>query len=72
MNRSTGASAPLTLPVAQAMDTINPTEQDVIQIHLGALVKIVIITEVAMKKQMGLKRKLIQIAIVPESAVFRK
>jgi len=58
-------------PAAQAGDTTNLTEQDVIPIPLGALVKIATITEAATKRQMELKRKIIQIVMIPEFVAFQ-
>ena len=72
MSRLTEMNATLTLPAAQAGDTTNLTEQDAIPIPLGALARIATITEAATKKQMELKRKTIQIAMIPEFAAFRK
>jgi len=66
-----GMSATLILPAAQAGDTTNLTEQDVIPIPLGALVKIATITEAATKRQMELKRKIIQIVMIPEFVAFQ-
>ena len=64
-------NAVLTLPVAQAGDTTNLTGQDVIPIPPGVPVEIAIIMEVATKKQMGLKRNIIQIVMIPEFVVFQ-
>jgi len=64
-------NAALTLPAVQAWDTTNPTEQDVILIPPGALVQAVTTMGAVMKKQMELKRNIIQIVMIPGSAVFQ-
>ena len=68
MSQSTEVNAALTLPVVQAGDTTDLTEQDVILTLPGVLAKIVIIMEVATKKLMGRKQKHTKHVIAPVPA----